>query len=80
MNAQEIADKPKVTGTFKWEVEPHPYEEQYDTLVTNDDQQALKAIKSAAEMWLWDSNEGGTRTLKVTHNPNDRGDETELED
>ena len=74
------AEKSKVTGKFKWEIEPHPYESGYDFLVTNDDNKALEAIKYAAEMYLWDSNDNGKRTLTVTHNPNDTGDETELED
>jgi len=70
----------KITGRFKWEIEPHPYDKQYDTMVTNSDDVAGDAIKYAAEMYLWDGNEGEKRVLTVTHNPNDRGDETELED
>ena len=54
--------------TYKWEVEPHPYDSHYDTFVTDDDAEALKAILWAAETHLWDGNDGETRTLKVKHN------------
>ena len=55
---------------WKWAIEPHPYDRQYDVMVTDDDQKALEAILHVAEMHLWDSNNGGeTRILQVTHKP-----------
>jgi len=56
---------------WKWAIEPHPYKPQeYDTLVTDDDNEALKAIADVAESYLWDTNEGPkTRTISVTHAP-----------
>jgi hypothetical protein len=60
---------------WKWEIEPHPYDSQYDTFVTDSDNEARDAILHAAESYLWDTNEGDddgphgkARTLKVTHN------------
>ena len=53
---------------YKWEIEPHPYDSQYDVFVTDSDEDALNAILFVAESHLWDTNDGGTRTLKVTHN------------
>ena len=37
-------------------------------LVTDDDNEAREAILHAAEMYLWDSNDGEERVLKVIHN------------
>lgn len=53
---------------YKWEVEPHPYDSQYDTFVTDSDDDARDAILYAAEMLLWDQNDGGKKTLTVTYN------------
>lgn len=55
---------------WKWAIEPHPYDSQFDTMVTDDDQEAKKAILYAAEAILWDQNDGDeTKKLKVTHRP-----------
>lgn len=59
--------------SYKWEIWPNPYDGDYDSFVTNDDQKALDAIMDAAESHLWDDNDGGdggARILKVKHNPN----------
>jgi hypothetical protein len=60
---------------YKWEIEPHPYTNEFDVYVTDFDEEARQAILHAAEMYLWDSNEGEddgphgkSRVLKVTHN------------
>lgn len=60
---------------WKWSIEPHPYDSDYDAMVTDDDNEARDAIMYAAEMFLWDGNDGDddgpngpTRILKVTHN------------
>jgi hypothetical protein len=61
--------------TYKWEIEPNPYNPVFDAFVTDSDEDALKAILDAAEMHLWDGNDShehgaisSIRTLKVTHN------------
>jgi hypothetical protein len=54
--------------TWKWAIEPNPYDADCDVLVTDSDDEARIAILYAAEMVLYDANEGGeTRVLKVTH-------------
>ncbi len=53
---------------WKWEVSPHPYDNDFDVFVTDDDDVARAAILHVAEMHLWDSNDGEERTLKVVHN------------
>ena len=60
---------------YKWEIEPHPYSNEFDVYVTDSDEEARQAILHAAEMYLWDSNDGEddgprgkARVLKVTHN------------
>ena len=53
---------------WKWEIWPHPYTSDYDYMVTDSDDEARDAILHAAEMHLWDSNDGEERTLKVVHN------------
>lgn len=50
---------------WRWEVWPHPYDSAYDYYVTDDDNEARQAILYAAEMHLWDGNDGGERTLRV---------------
>jgi hypothetical protein len=56
--------------TWKWAIEPHPYDADYDVFVTDSDDEARIAILYAAEIELYDANEGGeTRVLKVTHIP-----------
>lgn len=61
---------------WKWAIEPHPYTNDFDVLVTDSDIEAREAILYAAEMYLYDDNDGSdegpngsTRTLKVTHHP-----------
>ncbi len=39
---------------YKWEIQPHPYDSSFDFYVTDDDKQALEAIKDAAER-AWDN-------------------------
>ena len=57
---------------YRWTITPH-LDSQYDSFVTNCDQDANSYIKQVAEMHLWDDmpdDEGQvTRTLKVTFNP-----------
>ena len=62
---QEEEDSSKV---WKWEIWPHPYTNDYDYMVTDSDDEARDAILHAAEMHLWDTNDGEVRTLKVVHN------------
>lgn len=57
---------------WKWEISPHPYSGEWDCMVTNSDEEALKAILHVAEMHLWDGNDGGERTVKVVRNPDHR--------
>jgi len=68
----EESDRERV---YKWEIEPHPYTNEFDFFVTDSDEEARQAILHAAEMYLWDSNDGDddgphgkARVLKVTHN------------
>ncbi len=50
---------------YKWEIEPNPYDSDYDIFVTDDDQTALDALQAAAER-AWDtSEEGKEKTLKI---------------
>ncbi len=59
----------ETTGkVWKWEVTPHPYDNDFDTFVTDSDDAARAAILHAAEMHLWDSNDDGERVLTVRHN------------
>jgi hypothetical protein len=51
---------------WKWAISPHPYDKTIDAMVTDDDQQALEAMRHAAESHLWDQHEGGTRKLEVS--------------
>ena len=46
----------------KWEIEPHPYDSDYDIFITNDDAKALQAILEAAET-AWDSIEPDTEII-----------------
>ena len=43
---------------WRWEIEPHPYDSQYDTYVTDSDEEARTTILNAAESYLWDTNDG----------------------
>lgn len=52
----------------RWEIEPHPYSRDFDYFITDNDVEARTAILEAAEMYLWDGNEGEERTLRVTMN------------
>lgn len=69
MNLNIDEDEDVGDGPWRWEIEPNPYDSQYDYYVTNDDNEAYQATLYAAEMYLWDGNEGETRTLKVKMNP-----------
>jgi len=51
---------------WKWAISPHPYDDHFDVMVTDDDQQALEAIRWAAELHLWDQHDGGTRKIEVS--------------
>lgn len=62
------------TKHWKWEITPHPYDSQYDSLVTDSDDEAREAILCAAEIYLWDTNDGEERVLKVVHNQNNIGE------
>lgn len=54
--------------THKWEIIPHPYDSDFDVLVTDDDDEALRAIQEAAEK-AWDACEPGqTQTITIKHN------------
>jgi len=48
----------------KWEIAPHPYSNDFDAFVTDDDQEALKAIQEATEQ-AWDQCADGM-TMTVT--------------
>lgn len=70
-----MSDGAESGRTYKWEIEPNPYNPVFDAFVTDSDEDALKAILDAAEMHLWDGNDShehgaisSIRTLKVTHN------------
>jgi len=50
---------------YKWEIEPNPYDSDYDIFATDDDQTALDALQAAAER-AWDtSEEGQEKILKI---------------
>ena len=66
----EMDDDGKV---WKWEVWPHPYSNDFDYFVTDSDDEAREAIANLAEMYLWDGNDGGERTVKVVHNIKHKG-------
>jgi hypothetical protein len=54
---------------WRWEVEPHPYNSDYDVLVTDDDHEALEALRKAVEM-VWDSMELNCEaTITLRYNP-----------
>jgi len=50
---------------YKWEVEPHPYDSDFDVFVTNDDGEAIKALLAAAEQGFDDMGEGDELVLRV---------------
>jgi len=52
----------------KWEIEPHPYDSDFDVMVTDDDGEALEALQTAAEL-VWDGMEAGEeKVLKIRCN------------
>lgn len=53
---------------WKWEIWPHPYDSDFDFMVTDNDPEALEAILYAAEIHLWDGHDGGERVMRVVHN------------
>lgn len=52
----------------KWEIAPHPDKHLADTLVTDDDQEALQWLLSIAESEWDDCEPGETRTITIRHN------------
>ena len=53
---------------YKWEITPHPYTTEFDTLVTDDDMEALQAMKDNSES-VWDSlEEGEEKTITIRLN------------
>lgn len=53
----------------KWQIEPHPYSNDFDVFVTDDDSRALEALKEAAEQ-AWDQcGDGMTRTITIRRAP-----------
>ena len=59
--SSEPADEGRV---YKWEVEPHPYSSDFDTYVTDDDQEALAAARQALEN-LWDDMNPGDEVMVI---------------
>jgi hypothetical protein len=60
-------------GSHKWEITPNPWSGDFDVLVTDDDQEALNAIKDAAEQ-AWDQSEpGDKRTITIRMNAVPKG-------
>ena len=54
---------------YRWQITPHPYNSQFDTFVTDDDNIARQAILDLAEDYLWDQCERGQeRSITVKHN------------
>jgi hypothetical protein len=52
----------------KWEIEPHPYNSDFDVYVTDDDSEALLALQKVAED-AWDGCEPGQeKVIKIRHN------------
>jgi hypothetical protein len=50
----------------KWEITPHPQTDECDSLICDDDLQALEWLKAAAEQ-AWDDCEvGETKTITIT--------------
>lgn len=52
---------------YKWEITPHPYSTDFDTFVTDDDKEALKALIELSE-FIWDgieSDEEKTISVKL---------------
>lgn len=63
-----MSEKVEDGKAWRWTIEPHPYDHDFDAMVTDDDKEALDAILEVAEMYLWDQNEGGSRMVTVTLN------------
>lgn len=53
-----MSDRTQDEDDFRWEISPHPYSTDFDTYVTNDDEQARQAAMDAAEA-AWDQMEVG---------------------
>lgn len=52
----------------KWEIEPNPYNSDFDVYATDDDVDACEAITEAAEQ-AWDQcSEGEEIVIKIRHN------------
>jgi hypothetical protein len=53
---------------YKWEIEPHPYDSDFDVLVTDDDDAALQALLDVAEQ-VWDGMQSGDeQAIKIRCN------------
>lgn len=67
----DATDESEENRIYKWEITPHPDSNDYDFMVTDDDNEALAAILRVAEMHLWDAAEPGEeRIVKVKLNEN----------
>lgn len=52
----------------KWELEPHPYSSDFDTYVTDSDQEMMAAVERAA-LDAWDQCEpGDEKVIKIRMN------------
>ncbi len=51
-----------------WEIEPNPYSSDFDVYVSDDDREALDALKSLAEMLFDDCDTGEERVIKIRRN------------
>jgi hypothetical protein len=51
----------------KWQIEPHPRSGDFDTYVTDDDQEARRVFMEAAEAAWDDCEPGQTRTITIRH-------------
>jgi hypothetical protein len=71
-NAQmDFEDGCPCSGDHKhrWEISPHPYDNQFDVFVCDDDDMARRALIDLAEK-LWDSadSDNGKQTIKFKLN------------
>lgn len=59
-----------------WEITPNPYNDDFDVMVCDDDQEALRALEAAVEQ-AWDTCEDGmTRTVSIKRNAQRTGADT----
>lgn len=67
----DAPDSKSYDDLHRWEIEPHP-DRDYDTLVTDSDEEARQHIADIAESHLWDTNEPGqehTMTVRMNDVP-----------